>query len=48
MEKIPTPKGLPLLGNTYDVDFVQQTASLEGLAEMYGAWAAVWALGFAR
>ena len=36
MEKIPTPKGWPFIGNTYDVDFVQQTASLETLAETYG------------
>ena len=40
METIPTPPGLPLVGNTYDVDFVQQTASLEGLAKTYGDWTA--------
>ena len=36
MENIPRPPGLPLVGNTYDVDFVAQTASLESLAEDYG------------
>ena len=38
METIPTTPGLPLVGNTYDVDFVQQTGSLEGLAKTYGDW----------
>ena len=36
MEKIPTPPGLPLVGKIYDIDCVQQTASLEGLVEIYG------------
>lgn len=36
MGKIPTPPGEPLVGNTYDVDCVQETASLEGLVEIYG------------
>ena len=41
MEKIPTPPGLYLVGNTYDVDFVDQTASLEALAKTYGRWTAL-------
>ena len=36
METISTLPDLPLVGNTYDVDSTQQTASLEGLAKTYG------------
>ena len=33
---IPSPPGLPLLGNTFDVDPQDQKASLNRLADIYG------------
>ena len=35
---IPSPPGLPLLGNTFDVDPQNQAASLAHLAEIYGMY----------
>lgn len=35
---IPSPPGLPLIGNTFDVDPQNQTTSLAHLAEIYGMY----------
>ena len=37
-EEVPTPPGLPFVGNSFDVDSVDQTASLMRLAELHGTY----------
>ena len=35
-EKIPSPPGLPLFGNVFDIDPVNQARSFVHLADIYG------------
>ena len=43
---IPSPPGLPLLGNTFDIDPQNQSASLAHLADIYGMCPTIFGAAF--